>query len=105
MHKPPLKRRELTDLLLHNGFVFKSQTGSHKRYVGTMDGQNRFVDVDECIDEFGTKGDVLYSIVSSQLGFFGDKVNRSVKEGWRMFYAGSPATAKKAGVKYRAWPR
>lgn len=105
MRKPPLKRRELTELLTHNGFRFKSQTGSHKRYVGTVDGQTRFVDIDECIDEFGTKGDVLYAIVSTQLGFFGDRVERSIKEGWRMFYEGSTATASKAGVKYKPWPR
>lgn len=103
MRKPPLKRRELVELLVHNGFEKTSRgSTSHIRYVGKVDGKVKFVDVDDNIDEYDSGShSALYWIVYSQLGFIGP--GQSTKKGWERFYAGSPLTAEKAGVKYLKW--
>ena len=86
MRKVTLKRRELIELLEHNGFVALGRgPSSHVRYKGVIDGKARLVTVDESIDEFAPDSHtVLYYIVSAQLGFFGSS-GGAAKAGWTRF--------------------
>ena len=104
MNKVVLSRRELIALLVHNGFTeLPPRSGtSHRRYRGIVDGQTRFVDVDDSIDEFSPKSHgVLFYIVSSQLRLMDSA--RNANTAWERFYAGEPSIARKAQVAYRKW--
>ncbi len=89
---PPLKRREIIAILLHNGFVaLPRKSTSHMRYRGVIDGHIVFCDVDASHDEFIPKSrTALYWLVTSQLGIT-----------FVRFYAGHPDSARRARLSYQ----
>lgn len=89
---PPLKRREVVEILLHNGFVALPQKAtSHVRYRGIVNGRVVLCDVDAGHDEFAPKSrTAFYFLVRSQLGIT-----------FQEFYAGHPDTARRTGSTYR----
>lgn len=88
---PPLARREVIAVLLHNGFTQLPQKAtSHVRYRGTIRGRAVFCDVDAGHREFIPRGrTAFYYLVTSQLGIT-----------FEQFYAGHPDTARRAGLSY-----
>ncbi len=88
---PPLTRREVVAVLLHNGFEQLPQKAtSHVRYRGTIQGRTVLCDVDAGHREFTPKGrTAFYFLVTSQLGIT-----------FQQFYSGHRDTARRAGLKY-----
>ena len=89
---PPLKRREIIEILLHNGFVaLPRKSTSHMRYRGVVDGRVVLCDVDASHDEFiPTSRTAFYWLVTSQLGIT-----------FARFYAGHPDSARRARLGYQ----
>lgn len=89
---PPLKRREIIEILLHNGFAaLPRKSTSHMRYRGMIDGKVVLCDVDASHDEFIPKSrTAFYWLVTSQLRIT-----------FARFYAGHPDSARRAGLRYQ----
>lgn len=91
---PVLKRREVIEILEHNGFSALNASGtSHVTYRGTINGQVRSCTVDASIDDFSYRNrTALYFIIKTQLRISPEQ-----------FFAGHPSAAKRAGLKYRCF--
>ncbi len=89
---PPLTRREVTAVLLHNGFAaLPEKATSHTRYRGTINGRSVFCDVDAGHNEFVPRSrTAFYWLVKGQLGLT-----------FEQFYAGHEDTARRAGLSYK----
>lgn len=103
MRKLVLHRREVTTLLTENGFKLARVHGSHFRYEGVVDGELRFPEVDQGLDDYAPERHRPLGNILAQLGFFDDDRPVNHATAWQRFYAGNRRIAKKAQVTHRPW--
>lgn len=82
---PPLKPKEIEDILYARGFEYKKSEGDHKFYVREVHGKKKIVQIDWKIDVYNPR---WIKVILKQSGLTREQ-----------FYCSTKTTAKKIGLK------